>query len=185
MGNGTVIEHRRLAELFPARPNDPVMSNWRRLMLELDLRLGSLQALSADWQHAVNEIRELALVRLNEVLGPAYDTLAGFATLGPGWLLARSKTPNFLQAGRTVTFILDEGAQRNLFVATQFVVIQNAADRSGFAVARVLNYLPASGALAMQVLAGYGDVGSILVAVNSWLIFAAPSAGVSPDGGTF
>lgn len=183
MGNGqpTVIEHRRLAEMFPARPNDPVMPNWRRLMLELDLRFGPLQALKTDWQAAVHEMQQIALVRLNEILGPAYDTLTGFATLGPGWLLARSSSLANLQPGQTLTFILREGSERSLFVTTAYVIVQHADNFQNFALGKVLNYLPASGALAVQILSRYGAAG----AFEKWLIFAAPGAGISPDGGTF
>lgn len=183
-GNGS-IEHRRLAEMFPALPNDPVMPNWRRLMLELDLRLGTLQGINKDWEAAVHQLQQLALTRLNEVLGPAYERLLAFATLGPGWTLARSSTEASLQLGQNYNFIIDAGpyqetTQRDLFVASQFAIIQHEETRANFAVVRVLNYLSASGALAVTVLVQRGTPGPF----DKWLIFSAPGAGAT-DGGTF
>lgn len=170
-----------LAELFPARPNDPVLINWRGLMRELDLRFGTLDGVSADWEEAARQLRDIALTRLNEILGPAYDALQNFASLGPGWILARSGTTATLQANQTVTFVIDAGVQRTMFVATLFLIAQNAHDPADFALVRLLNYLPGSGTLAVQVVAALGNPGPH----DRWIIFAAPGAGLAVNGGTF
>lgn len=180
--NGTApVQHRSLVELFPARPNDPVMWNWRALMRELELRLRTYDLLSTDWEAATRQLREIALTRLNEILGPAYERLVAFASLGPGWILARSSTRATLQAGQTVTLIVDDqGVQRNLFVSTLFLVIQQQNNPANFAVAQLLNYLPGSGTLAVRTLTVQGSGGPH----EAWIIFGAPSAGIT-DGGTF
>jgi microcystin-dependent protein len=159
---------RRLDEQFAINPNDPVLPTWRRAMAAIEGRLRGLEDQRADYEEAIRRFEELALARINEVLLPALEQITAAATLG--FLLARSSTEGSLIADARIQFLVEEGAQRDLFAPTPFVAIQRQSTTDDFAVGYVEAFDRASGYLLVKILNAYGSPGPF----DDWVISAAP-----------
>lgn len=124
---------------------------------------------------ASDNLVALGLTRVNEVLGPALAQVSAAAE--SGFLVATSASPLTVSVGLETTLVIDDTSARALFAPTPYVILsrnaENAAD--DWALLEVQSYSRETGALAFNVAAISGDIGT--AEHDDWVISA--SAGLA------
>ncbi|MGZ2374968.1 hypothetical protein ACVI3U_002871 [Sinorhizobium medicae] len=130
---------------------------WNNFVREVDARYRELEGIKIDWEAVSDQGIQVALDRINEVLLPASDRIRRVAELG--FLTAPSATAHTLEVGETLTFVVSEGDQRDLFTPSPFVAITRGANATDYAIGRALFYNPETGQLDVRIDAVFGDPG--------------------------
>ncbi|OHV85808.1 hypothetical protein [Ensifer sp. LCM 4579] len=130
---------------------------WNNFVREVDARYRELEGIKIDWETVSDQGIQVALDRINEVLLPASDRIRRVAELG--FLTAPSATEHTLEEGETLTFIVSEGDQRDLFTPSPFVAITRGANATDYAIGRALYYNPDTGQFDVRIDAVFGDPG--------------------------
>src|SRR5882724_4240511 len=138
-------------------------------MQVLDQRLRSLEPFTPSWESAVNELRTFGLARLNDAIVPTLERVQQLAQIG--FLIADSSTPMTLVQDENVTFVINEGVKRDLFIPTPFLVATRDANATDYATLRTISYDADTGALLATVKTIAGNPGPF----NDWWI--GPLAG--------
>lgn len=117
----------------------------------------------------------LGLNRVNEVLGPLLAKVQ--AASENGFLVATSVTPLTITLGLQTTLAVDEGAERDLFTPTPYVLLtrQATGTQDDYAILRVTGYNRTNGGLAFEVILTNGNIGD--AEHNDWVVSA--TAGIS------
>jgi hypothetical protein len=137
-----------------------------KAMQTLDARLRALEPFTPSWQAAVDELRLVGLIRLNETIYPAYERIQQLASLG--FLTADSTTEVTLVNDTDVTFFIDDEIKRDLFVPTPFVAVTRASNATDYAIGRRISYDRLTGKMVVRVMSIYGNPGPF----NDWIISA-------------
>jgi hypothetical protein len=117
----------------------------------------------------------LGLNRVNEVLGPLLAKVQ--AASENGFLVAPSTTSLTVEIGLETTLVITEGAERDLFTPTPYVLLTRQAEETqdDYAILRVTGYNRENGGLAFEVILTNGDIGD--AAHDDWVVSA--TAGLS------
>jgi hypothetical protein len=156
---------KRLDEEFDLKAGTQLLPYMKRLLPSLE---GRFQEIEAD-QDVVNklaaEIRAAALMRMNEILIPATEDIIAVTKLG--FLLAPVSTPTTLTLGY-MTLVVDEGAQRETFTPSPYLIIEHTPD--DYAIARLVGYHKDDGLLEVTVTAIHGNPGPW----SDWMVSSTP-----------
>lgn len=128
-----------------------------KAMEVIDQRLRALEPFSPQWEAAVAELRLFGLARLNETIQPAYDRVQQLATFG--FLVGKSTSSVTLVVDQDKTFIIEDGAQRDLFTPTPYLALTREANVTDYAVARLKSYDKSNGRLVVTVQSISGNPG--------------------------
>jgi len=125
---------------------------------DLDLRVGGLEEIEKDWVEAVDAVTERGLLRIDEVLLPAFEKAQLLSELG---FLSAQADPEL-----GLTFALGEqgvliaaGPQRDLFSPSPFIALTREGDIGDYALAERVSYDAATGLLNVNIIAVSGDPG--------------------------
>src|SRR5882724_687584 len=138
-------------------------------MQVLDQRLRALEPFTPSWESAVNDLRTFGLARLNDAIVPTLERVQQLAEIG--LLIADSSTSLTLVQDADATFIINEGAKRDLFIPTPFLVATRDANVTDYATLRTKSYDADTGTLVATVKTIAGNLGPF----NDWWI--GPLAG--------
>jgi signal peptidase I len=158
---------KRLDEEFLLKPGTQLLPYMRRLLPSLEARFQGLEAAADYYEEVTKEIRDAALLRMNEILVPATEDIVAVSKLG--FLLAPSSTSILLEVG-TKYFYVDEGSQRDTFTPSPYVLVERRANIDDYAIARMLSYTQATGELVLQITAHHGNPGPH----SDWVISSTP-----------
>lgn len=164
---------RRLDEQFPINANEEVAPTLRRILRALEARFAQLEEQRAEYEAAITHLNAVGLARINDVLLPASQRILEYSSLG--FLLVKSATPITLTPETQQTFVVNEGAQRELWTPTPFVAIQREQSSNDFAIGRVNSFDRENGHLLVFIAAAFGDPGPH----HDWTISAAPGVSLA------
>jgi len=160
------MAQKTIEELFHAtRDTDFDPAFWNGFLGEVGTRFRSLEKIKIDWETVSRQGIEVALERINEVLGPAAERVQNIAALG--FLSVESKSSRTLALG-VVSFTPEAGDQLDLFVPTPFVAVTRATDPFDFAIGRVVYFNRADRIIDIEIVYFEGDPGPH----NDWTIAA-------------
>ena len=158
---------KRLDEEFDLRPGTQLLPYMKRLLPSLEGRFQSLETERKAVDVAIEDMRAVALQRINEILIPATEDLIETTSLG--FLLGPSSTSVKLELGVKV-FIINEGPQRDTFTPSPYVIVERQANIDDYAIARVQYYTRETGALSLYITAWHGNAGPH----TDWVISSTP-----------
>lgn len=158
---------KRLDEEFDLKPGTQLLPYMKRLLPSLEGRFQTLETERKTVDTAIEEMRAVALQRINEILIPATEDIVDVTTLG--FLLGPSSTSVLLELGVKV-FIINEGPQRDTFTPSPYVIVERQANIDDYAIARVQYYTRETGALSLNITAFHGNPGPH----NDWVISSTP-----------
>jgi len=150
------VAQKRLDEQFAFLSSTPIIGNLNRLLTALEGRFGSLEEQRDSLADAEQQLREVALNRLNQTIAPIVEEIIGrVQTLGA--MFTAEATLDTATIGPQVwTFYVDEG-QRNSFAHLGYVTARPlAADDIGMA-GDVIAYNVATGALEVEFTDSWGE----------------------------
>ncbi len=131
-----------------------------------DARLHALEEVRVSWQEATANVNQLALDRINEILGPAIASVAEMQARG--FLIAHSASENILAETNVLTFDIADEDERRLFTPSPFLALTRAATADDYAVASWVSWDAQTGILVCEVVAAFGDPGPH----DDWVIAA-------------
>lgn len=117
---------------------------------DLDLRIHAQEEIEKDWLAAVAELNRFGLRRIDEFLAPAVQQISDVAEIGFLTATIADDGPLSIELGET-TLLVDETV-RQLFRPGPFLAVQFDADPELYAVARTLQYIRETGALAIEIV---------------------------------
>jgi len=158
---------KRLDEEFELKAGTQLLPYMKRLLPSLEGRFQAIESKEKTVAGTIEEVRAIALARINEILIPATEDIVEVTTLG--FLLGPSSTTQTLALGN-MTFIIDEGPQRASFTPSPYVIVEHTAVVDDYAIARVLDYDQESGELLLNVTAFHGNPGPH----SSWVVSSTP-----------
>lgn len=158
---------KRLDEEFDLKPGTQLLPYMKRLLPSLEGRFQSLEAERKTFDMAVEDMRAVALQRINEILIPATEDIIETTSLG--FMLGPSTSSVLLELGVKV-FTIIEGPQRETFTPSPYVIVERSANIDDYAIARVQYYTRETGALSLYITAVHGDPGPW----NDWVISSTP-----------
>lgn len=146
------------AERFHATSDTTIdAAYWNSFVLELAARFSGLEGIKITWDEVSRQGIDVALARINEVLGPTAERIRDLAALG--FLIASSETPATLGNGEVLDLVVTEGVSRGLFTPSPFVMLTRNLTPDDYAVAKLRTYDKVSGALQVEVVSFAGDPG--------------------------
>jgi hypothetical protein len=161
-----VANQKTLAEQFYAtRETDFDETFWNRFLNDVTARFKELEKIKIDWDALTDDALEVALERINEVLGPAAERIQNIASLG--FLSVDSASSRTLALG-VVSFEAVAGDQLDLFVPTPFVAVTRATNPYDFAIGRVVYFNRADRIIDIDIVYFEGNPGPH----NDWTIAA-------------
>ncbi|MCB5201724.1 hypothetical protein LH464_04425 [Neorhizobium sp. T786] len=167
------MAQKTLAERFHVTPqtvaNPPF---WNGFVQEIDVRIRALDAVKIAWEEVSQQGITVALGRINEVLGPAANRIQNIAALG--FLSVRSATSATLDIG-SVTFAIDPGVQRELFVPSPFVAVTRESSPFDYAIGIVSYFNRDTGVMDIQIQHVEGDAGPH----QDWIIAAVAGQAIA------
>jgi len=128
-----------------------------KLLDQIEGRLTPVEAKKADFEEVEKSMRGVLLDRINETLTPAIQKVLDVTAMG--FLVAHSTTPAEFADGNILTLIVPEGAERDLFTPSEYVVITRAADFEDIAVCRKISWVVEIGEFVGEVVAAFGAPG--------------------------
>ena len=158
---------KRLDEEFELKPGTQLLPYMKRLLPSLEGRFQSLEGERATFEDTLDDVRSVALTRINEYLIPATEAITEVTELG--FLLGPSTSSVRLELGQK-TFIITEGPQRDSFTPSPYVIVEREANIDDYAIARVLDYDRETGALILNLTAAHGNPGPH----TDWVISSTP-----------
>lgn len=117
---------------------------------DLDLRIHAQEEIEKDWLAAVAELNRFGLRRIDEFLAPAVQQISDVAEIGFLTATITDDGPLSIELGET-TLLVDETV-RQLFRPGPFLAVQFDTDPELYAVARTLEYVRETGALAIDIV---------------------------------
>jgi hypothetical protein len=145
---------------------------WNRFLGELGARFRALETIKIDWEVVSQEGIQVALDRINEVLGPAAERVQNIASLG--FLTVESHSERTLAPG-LVNFVAVQGDQLDLFVPTPFVAVTRASNPLDYAIGQVTFFDRATGSMDIQISYFEGDPGPH----SDWVISAVAGQAIA------
>jgi hypothetical protein len=158
---------KRLDEEFELKPGTQLLPYMKRLLPSLEGRFQSLETERKTFDMAVEDMRAVALTRINEILIPATEAITEVTKLG--FLLGPSTSSVKLELGMK-TFIITEGPQRETFTPSPYVIVEREANTDDYAIARMLDYSQDTGELVLNLTAVHGNIGPH----TDWVISSTP-----------
>jgi hypothetical protein len=158
---------KRLDEEFELKPGTQLLPYMKRLLPSLEGRFQAIEAEGATIESTIEDVRAVALARINEILIPATEDIIAVTTLG--FMLGPSTSSVRLEIGMK-TFIITEGPQRASFTPSPYVIVEREANIVDYAIARVLAYDRENGELILQLTAVHGNPGPW----TDWMISSTP-----------
>lgn len=153
-----MAEQQSFAERFHADAQTTIdAAYWNSFVLELAARFTGLEGIKISWEEVSRQGIDVALARINEVLGPTAERIRDLAALG--FLVASSETPVTLDNGAVLDLVVTEGVSRGLFTPSPFVMLTRNLSADDYAVAKLRTYDRESGALQVEVVSFAGDPG--------------------------
>lgn len=145
---------------------------WNKFLLELGTRFRALETIKIDWETVSQEGIQVALDRINEVLGPAAERVQNIAALG--FLSVESLSTRTLSLG-LINFIAVPGNQLDLFVPSPFVAVTRKEDPFSFGIGQVTYFDRDTGSMDIQIVYTEGDPGPF----SSWTISAVAGQAIA------
>lgn len=128
------------------------------ILADVDQRLRRQEALERDYQAATRELISVGLVRINDVLVPAYQRVQALAELG--FLVASAEAaPAVSFVEGTASLVVAAGDARDLFTPSPFVILTRSTVPTDWAVARRVSYDRTTGVLAFDIVSAAGSAG--------------------------
>jgi len=158
---------KRLDEEFELKPGTQLLPYMKRLLPSLEGRFQSIEGAQETVEGTIEDVRAVALKRINEILIPATEDLVEVTTLG--FLLGPSSQSMTLAIGLK-TMVINEGPQRSSFTPSPYVIIEHSSVVEDYAIARVLSYDNVTGALAVNITAVHGNPGPH----SDWMVSSTP-----------
>jgi hypothetical protein len=158
---------KRLDEEFELKPGTQLLPYMKRLLPSLEGRFQSLESERKTYDMAVEDMRAIALKRINEILIPATEAITEVTTLG--FLLGPSTSSVKLELGNKI-FVITEGPQRDTFTPSPYVIVERTVNIDDYAIARVEYYEQDTGVLSLNITAVHGNPGPW----NDWVISSTP-----------
>jgi hypothetical protein len=148
--------------------NDTIVNPafWNGFIGDVAVRFRELETIKISWEEVSQQGLGVALDRINEVLGPAAERISRIAELG--FLTVPASVTRTLAADTVISFVMDEGDQRDLFTPSPFVAITRENDAFDFGVGRVVYFDRVSGVIDIDVDYVSGDPGPH----SDWIIAA-------------
>jgi hypothetical protein len=158
---------KRLDEEFELKPGTQLLPYMKRLLPSLEGRFQSIEADRETYEEAIEELRGVALLRINEILIPATKDIIEVTKFG--FLLGPSSSSVKLEIGPK-TFVIDEGSQRDTFTPSPYLIIEHTFTIDNYAIARLVEYDNSTGILLVTITAVHGDPGPH----TDWVISSTP-----------
>lgn len=158
---------KRLDEEFELKPGTQLLPYMKRLLPSLEGRFQSLENERKAYEDVVEDLRAVALNRINEILIPATQDIIEVTKFG--FLLGPSSSSVKLELGQK-TFVINAGAQRDTFTPSPFLIIEHASVIDDYAIARLVDYDNVTGALMLNITAHHGNPGPH----TDWMISSTP-----------
>jgi hypothetical protein len=130
---------------------------WNRRFDDVDRRISGNEDGLSNLAGLSAEVEGLALDRLNLVLAPALARIGLVSE--QGFLLAHSGSSVTLTEGATVTFVIEDEAERDLFAPSYFVAISRADNFNDYAFGRRISYSKVTGELVVALEQTFGAPG--------------------------
>jgi hypothetical protein len=128
-----------------------------RLVRAIEGRISPLEAQRESLDGAIDAVQRVGLSRINEVLGPAIESVLSIQERG--FLIARSDTSATLADGNILSFFINDLDERALFTPSPFTALTREDNAADYAVARTIAYDPSNGEFICQVVSFFGDAG--------------------------
>lgn len=153
-----MANEQSFAERFHAT-NDTTIdaAYWNSFVLELAARFTGLEGIKISWEEVSRQGIDVALARINEVLGPTAERIRDLAALG--FLIASSETPATLGNGAVLNLVVTAGVSRGLFTPSPFVMLTRSLSPADYGVAKLRTYDRETGELQIEVVSFVGDPG--------------------------
>lgn len=130
---------------------------FNKILADIDARIAAGEDMSAAVANAISDLNKVGLDRINSVLTPQIERIQLAGELG--FLVISSDTPQTLVQGNIVTFVVEEGARRELFHPTTLLDVVRRSTPDDRAVALLHNYDAEYGELLVEFLRVDGDPG--------------------------
>ena len=170
------MAEKSIEELFHANSDtDFTEEFWNKFIGEVALRIRELQNIKIAWEEVSQQGIQVALDRINEVLGPAAQRIQNVAELG--FLTAPSTTSVTLAAGAVKSFVITEGDQRDLFTPSPFLAVMREGNINDFAVGRLHAWDRASGIIEITIDYIHGSAGPF----TDWIIASVPGTVIAEN----
>jgi hypothetical protein len=128
----------------------------QRMLREIENRIAPLEADADRVEQAVQDVRNIALTRINDVLTPAIENILDLEQRG--FLRAISATPATLVAGEIRTLEVIE-ADRAIFSPSSFVALTRTTTLNDYAICRNAGWDSATGTLVLELITVEGNPG--------------------------
>jgi hypothetical protein len=169
------MAQKTLEETYHAtRTTDFNEGFWNKFLGELGARFRALETIKIDWEVVSQEGIQVALDRINEVLGPAAERVQNIASLG--FLSVESHSERTLEVG-LVNFVAVQGDQLDLFVPTPFVAVTRVANPLDYALGQVTFFDRETGSMDIQISYFDGDPGPH----SDWVISAVAGQAIAQN----
>jgi hypothetical protein len=167
------MAQKTLEETFHAtRETDFDQNFWNKFVGDIGARLRALDKIKIDWEEVSQEGIQVALDRINSVLGPAAERVQNIAALG--FLSVESVSSKTLALG-TVNFVAVQGDQLDLFVPTPFVAITRKSTPLDYAIGQVTFFDRETGSMDISISFIQGNAGPH----NDWTISAVAGQAIA------
>lgn len=128
----------------------------QRMLREIENRIKPLEVDAARVEQAVQDVRNIALERINDVLTPAISNILDLEQRG--FLRANSATPVTLVAGEIRALEVVE-ADRAIFSPSAFVALTRTSTLDDYAICRNAGWDSATGTLVLELITVQGGPG--------------------------
>lgn len=148
---------------------------WDQVLSDVDARVADLENIRPELESAILDLTGVALGRINEVLTPAIASI--LEIVERGFLIASSDTTLTLTptTGNIYTFVVPEGAERDLFTPSPYVTVSRRSDYHDYAIVRTIEYDKQYGEYVCEILET--STGGALGPFNDWVL--SSGSGVS------
>ena len=128
----------------------------QRMLREIENRIKPLEADADRVEQAVQDVRNIALERINDVLTPAISNILDLEQRG--FLRAFSVTPATLVMGEIRTLDVIE-ADRAIFSPSACVALTRTSTLDDYAICRNAGWDSATGTLVLEIISAHGEPG--------------------------
>lgn len=129
----------------------------QRLLALIEARFLPLEGSHSSMDELANDLRGVALSRINDVLVPAIQSVIEMQERG--FLIAYSETPGTLGTGNILTLNVGDATERRMFSPSPRAILSRVASEDDFAVVRTISFDKESGDYICQVIWFAGAAG--------------------------